>query len=188
MDIYDFYRNDPALQSYLQKQADAICRHPGFSKSDFEEQLQILVCHLFEKRQKYDPGRSSLWTFAVKVTDNKVRSILRSRKAQKRDPKREECSVNDVILGIHGDATSVHETIPSPDADHVRQVELAADLALFMSRLDPLDKAVLLWRNRGMTHEELCEQLDLTDRELKAALKRIDHLATKMKLDDYFAD
>ncbi len=186
MDIYDFYRNDPALQSYLLKQADAICRHPGFSKSDFEEQLQILVCHLYEKRHHYDPGLSSQWTFAVKVTDNKVRSILRSRKAQKRDPKREEMSVNDIVDSGDGNPTSAHETIPSCHPDHIRQSDLFADLETLMSRLDLIDRSVMQLQRRGLTHKEIRSLLSLSVRELQASFQRIAAIAKELRLDEYF--
>lgn len=182
-------RTDDYIANYIHRKARSIIRRPGFSVSDIEDIEQQLWLHLLERQEQFDPARSSFPTFANRVITNRAKDILRDRRAQRRDPMREACSVNDVIKDEDGSGTSRHEAIPSDDLPLPEHGDLANDIAVLRSQLDENDQAVLDAYLASGSKRRIGKELGRSRRQIDNAITtRMLEIAAELDLKDYLAD
>lgn len=115
--------------------ARQLCRRPGFSRSDQEGIEQDLRTHLDQRMASYNPARAQRNTFIDRVIERWIISLLRYRFAEKRDPRREECSLNDPVLDADGRVVARHETTPEAGRTWQRLHDLEQDVADLRERL-----------------------------------------------------
>lgn len=160
----------------------------GFRPDELPDLVQELWTHYLAKRHLYDPTKGSRYIFCKAVVGKKAISLVRQRRAQKRDPFAEEYSVNGVVLDGEGFGTSVHETIPSSEPSRIRLDELDDDLITLFERTNDSDRKVLAGKYAGLTHKQIQKDLCLSRRAFDAAWSRICATAQALELDGYLAD
>lgn len=104
---------DPEITVLVRNSARKLCRSPGFSRDEFEDIQQELLLHLWERRHLYDPTKASPAGFACMLIKRKVISMVRHRNAEKRSPRREQCSLNESVRDCDGRSVARHQ-LPSP--------------------------------------------------------------------------
>ena len=89
----------------------------GFAPGDIEDIQQDLIVDLLERLPKFDPAKATHKTFVARVIDRKVAKLIRHRNSQKRDPRREACSLNECIDDGEGGSVERIQTIAAEEAD-----------------------------------------------------------------------
>lgn len=92
--IHDF--DDFALDMVNIKAAELVGK-AGFTADDFEDIRQDMLLDLLERLAKYDPSKSSFKLFVTCVIDRKGQNLIRYRESEKRDYRREDCSLNEEV-------------------------------------------------------------------------------------------
>lgn len=92
--IHDF--EDFALDMVNIKAAELVGK-AGFSAEDFEDIRQDMLADLLKRLRNYKPGRSDFKLFVTCVIDRKAQNLIRFRESDKRDYRREDCSLNEEI-------------------------------------------------------------------------------------------
>lgn len=132
-------RSHPGINGYASRlikfKARQLCRRPGFSRSDQEVIEHDLLTDLHLRMPRYDPARAQCNTFIDRVIERRIISLLRYRFADKRDPRREECSLNDPVLDADGRVVDRHETTPDAARRWQRLHDLEQDVADLRERL-----------------------------------------------------
>jgi DNA-directed RNA polymerase specialized sigma24 family protein len=80
----DDWADDPPLKTIVRDKARRAAKLPGFNVSDIDDFEQDLWLHLLTRLSCYDPSRASPETFASRLCDNRIRSVVRSARAEKR--------------------------------------------------------------------------------------------------------
>ena len=116
----------------------------GFSPDDIEDIQQDLVLDLLQRLPKFDATKAAHKTFVARVIDRKVAKLIRHRNSQMRDPRREECSLNECIDDGEGGSVERIQTIAAAEADRrlgrqersdQETAELALDVEEVLKRL-----------------------------------------------------
>jgi RNA polymerase sigma-70 factor (ECF subfamily) len=107
----------------------------GFAAQDIEDIRQDLIVDLLERLPKFDPAKATCNTFVARIIDRKVAKLIRDRNCEKRDPRREECSLNECIDDGEGGSVERIQTIAADEADRrlgrqARSDQETAELAL----------------------------------------------------------
>lgn len=126
--------NDYAAR-LIRFKARQLCRRPGFSRSDQEVIERDLRTDLDLRMPRFNPARAQLNTFIDRVIRRRIISLVRYRFADKRDPRREECSLNDPVLDADGRVVDRHETTPEATSTWQRLHDLERDVADLRERL-----------------------------------------------------
>ncbi len=69
----------------------------GYTRNDVEDIKQDLIADLLERLPKFDPAKATYNTFVARVIERKISNLLRDRRAEVRDHRREVCSLNEEI-------------------------------------------------------------------------------------------
>jgi len=157
--IHDF--DDFALDMVNIK-ATQLVGKAGFTLNDIEDIKQEMILDLLERLAKYDPSKSNFKLFVTCVIDRKGRNLIRHRQMEKRDHRREVCSLNDEInIGIDSDPVPRYSLIDQDDPDirsgkYRRPAEernhLRIDIASVLEDLSPeLRRAVELLQCMSVT-------------------------------------
>jgi hypothetical protein len=124
---------DPEHHEYASRlirfKVHRICRRRGIPKSDEEVIEHDLWAHLALRMARYDPSRGQITTFIDRIVERWIISYLRHRFADKRDPRREECSLNEPLLDANDREIDWHETTLEEASTHQRLQELERDMA-----------------------------------------------------------
>lgn len=145
-----------------------ICRQRGFSKSDEEVIEHDLRTHLELRMARYDPSRGQVTTFIDRVVERWLISYLRHRFADKRDPRREECSLNETVLDADGRVVDRHETTPEAASTRQRLHDLERDVADLRECLPTeLHRQALDALGRGTTVNAIAGELGISRRAAK---------------------
>jgi RNA polymerase sigma-70 factor (ECF subfamily) len=120
---------------HIRHRARQLARTEGFAAQDIEDIRQDLIVDLLERLPKFDPTKATLNTFAVRVVEGKIRKLLRDHNCEKRDPRREECSLNECVDDGEGGSVERIQTIAADETDRwlgrqARSDQETAELAL----------------------------------------------------------
>jgi RNA polymerase sigma-70 factor (ECF subfamily) len=123
----------PGLTEYasnlIAHKAKQLVGRYGFACSDCADLEQELVLHLIQQMKHFDPQRGAEQSFVGRVLSHKVASIIRHRRAGRRDYRR-VTSIDDAAGG--GEHTVI-AALAAAESPH----DLAIDLAGAIQRLDP---------------------------------------------------
>lgn len=179
---------DPEHHEYASRlirfKVHRICRRRGIPKSDEEVIEHDLWTHLALRMARYDPSRGQITTFIDRVVERWIISYLRHRFADKRDPRREECSLNEPVLDADDREVDRHETTPEAASTRQRLQELERDMAQVLAHLPDDLRAVALGLAAG-TPNSVGNELNISRR---AMTKIIDELRENFRdagLDQY---
>jgi len=129
---------------HIRHRARQLARTEGFAAQDIEDIRQDLIVDLLERLPKFDPAKATCNTFVARIIDRKVATLIRDRSCEKRDPRREECSLNECIDDGEGGSVEHIQTIAAEEADRwlgrqarpdQETVELALDVEAVINRL-----------------------------------------------------
>ena len=118
----------------------------GFTEDDREDLEQGMIMDLLERLSKFDCRKGCQATFVSRIIDHKASTIIRHRRQQKRDYRRQVCSLDDPIPTEGGGAIRRGATLSQDEYDlqmgiHSRSAEerqdLYVDVSLVISRLPP---------------------------------------------------
>jgi RNA polymerase sigma-70 factor (ECF subfamily) len=164
-----------AKQGVLNGYAKEVIRHKakqligkyGFTRDDYEDLQQEMTLDLLRRLGKYDPEKSALTTFVAQVVDRRISTLIRHRKQEKRDYRRQACSLNAPVENGPGEALGMDEILSQDDFD--RQVgrhadrrsdrlDLSLDFSRAMAEL-PDDLRQLAVRLQTQTMAEIAREL-----------------------------
>lgn len=174
---------DAYVSQMIRRKAKVLARQLGCDPHDVEQELWA---HLLKSQDQFELRRSHFETFAERITTNKIRSMLRFHRAQKRDANREAFSVNDVFKGDDGEMTSRHETLacegfPGPDRG-----DLDEDFRTFLAQLNATERDIVLLWLKTSSKEQARTHLRLARKDFEAAWARICQAAEGLDLHEYF--
>ena len=111
----------------------------GFTRDDREDLIQDLALDLLIRLPKFDPAKASLRKFVTLVINRRIATLIRSRFQQKRDFRREVCSLDDddsfIADGLtHDDLDSRTGRRSRPAAE---RADMQADLLRGLEELPP---------------------------------------------------
>ncbi len=178
---------DSATTAIILAAARWLSRRPTFTAADAPELAQILACHLWLKRARFDPHRGDWPTFAQVVVDRRAKSLLREARAGKRLPNQRVQSLHREAADENGRPVDLTQSLPHPTSrDEVRRRDLQIDMRE-LSRLDPavrrmLEEACLTGRKPTLAQFRQASRR-LGDREIA----RLRQLFEDQGLRDYLA-
>ncbi len=109
------YSNRPDLEddirNIIRRKARQLVGQYGFTGSDAEDLEQELLVDLTNRIHKYNSNKATLKTFVSRIVDHKIANIVRHRKQQKRDYRRNECSIDDRVSDEEGEAVLRGQTL-----------------------------------------------------------------------------
>jgi len=129
---------------HIRRRARQLARTEGFAAQDIEDIRQDLIVDLLERLPKFDPAKATCNTFVARIIERKVAKLIRDRNCEKRDPRREECSLNECIDDGEGGSVEHIQTIAAEEADRrlgrqarsdQETAELALDVEAVLKRL-----------------------------------------------------
>ncbi len=91
------YELTPYALTLIHRKARRLVGKAGFHSGDLGDIKQELIVGLLERLPKFDPAKAAYNTFVSRVVDRKIANMLRDRRAEVRDHRREVCSLNDEI-------------------------------------------------------------------------------------------
>ena len=107
--------NDQCISDYMAKlircKACGLVGQAGFAAGDLEDIEQELTVDLLERLPKFDPGKASRHTFAARVVDRKISSMLRYRMQEMRDNRNRPRSLNELVPCGDGHTVELASTI-----------------------------------------------------------------------------
>lgn len=162
MDDRSFPGIPPYASRLLRYKARQLTRQHGFRAEERCDLEHDLYADLLERLPKFDVGRARLNTFAARLIERRVAVLIRHRFADMRSPEREECSLNDSLLGSDGRVVERYQTrAEAPTADQ-RLHDLAHDIAELREHL-PTDehRLVLDALGRGESTNAIARELDV---------------------------
>jgi len=118
----------------------------GFTKSDVDDLMQEMTLDLLERLPKFDPNKAAQSTFVARVIERKISKILRHRMQEKRDFRREACSLNEEVPDGKGGTVERSQTLTQDahdlrvgrhDRPEAERVDMHLDVSLAISELPP---------------------------------------------------
>ena len=183
---------DPQISQIIQQNAGRLIGQDGITRHDAEAIRQELTAHVIQKLDSFDPQLGELTAFAAAVVRRRMISILRSRRAGKRDHRR-ITSLN-VEIAVPGEApTELANTISDRELDgrlhrHRRTDHeiraLATDLAKVVAKLPPQWQRMLQLR---ATHSmsQIAEELQVPRTTLNSWMSEIRRVCEVAGLNEY---
>lgn len=137
---------DAYVVQLIKYKARQLVGQVGFTESDREDLEQEMIIDLLRRLPKYNPDRTRRNTFIARLVDHKIATLIRHRKQQKRDYRREVCSLDEPIEDLEGGTVSLGQTISQDEFDlrmgkHSRpeadRSDLRLDVSIVLSELRP---------------------------------------------------
>lgn len=152
--------NDYALELVHHK-ARQLVGKAGYTQDDVDDIKQDLIVDLLERLPQFDPAKATYNTFVARLVERKISNLLRDRKAQMRDHRREVCSLNDGIKACENEPVQRSTTISQDEHDirtgkYQRPAEEREHLRMDMDALladlpDELQRAARLLQSHSLT-------------------------------------
>jgi len=165
----------------------------GFTWDDIEDIEQEMTTDLLSRLPKFDPDKAAHTTFVARVIERKISKLIRHRKQEMRDYRRESCSLNDLIEDADGDTIERAYTVDQDEADirtgrrhrtREEEAQLRIDVSLVLSKL-PDDLRPVAERLMTETFTEASESLGIPRATLYGARDRLRLIFENAGLRDY---
>lgn len=170
---------DPDTTRLIKNKSYRLSRRSGFTRSDRDDIEQELTLHLWMQKPKYKSSLGPWLTWASFILDNKCISMQRHRHAAQRNPKREECSLNEPVLDADRRAVDRHQTTPEAARDFRAAIDFRIDLNGIQALLS--DDAWLYLRRLVEGSGEAASDGHLPTRSVAARCRREIRLAFEIK-------
>lgn len=166
---------ETAKQDGLNNYASDVIRHKarkligsnGFTWDDYEDLMQELALDLLMRLPKFDRNKASLNTFAVRIVDRRISTLIRHRTRGMRDYRCEAWSLDEPIDDLDGAGARRGDTLGQDEHDlrtgkHCRtvseRIDMRLDVSLVPSELPP-DLKELAERLRHQSVAEVARDL-----------------------------
>lgn len=116
----------------------------GFTRDDIPDLEQEMMLALWERLPKFDSSKATLNTFSARIIEHKIQNIIRHRKQEIRDFRRESYSLDDSIKGVDGQNIERADLVDKFKVDARRglhrrtreeQSQLRVDVSIVLSKL-----------------------------------------------------
>ncbi len=105
----------------------------GFTPDDYQDLMQEMTLDLLVRLPKFDPTRAGLDTFVSRIVNRKVADLIRHRRMEMRDYRREAGSLD----GPDADAEDLDLLVGSQILSTSECMDLRLDLSLAVADLSP---------------------------------------------------
>ena len=170
-----------AISQLIRLKARNLVRQPAFCDVEAKDIEQELVVELLKQADHFEPSRSCEVTFASRVIESTTLSMIRARLAEKRDYRRETCSLNDDVWGFDGESVARVQTLDasagkrhtgqSPRSDE-ELAELRSDIRGLIESL-PADLRPVAELLQKMSAHVAGRELGISRRQMAAAVGQI---------------
>jgi len=171
---------DQYIQTLIRSKARQLVGRFGFTGIDQSDIEQDLALHLLEHIHAFDPTRGSKRTYAARIVDRKIASMLRWRYAQQRDCRR-SVPLEETFANESNDAReSVDRRRPRIDPNPDLAIDVASNLVDFDGDRRHLCEL--------LKHESIAgaaRRLNLTRGQGRSWIAKIRSLLTDRGLDAY---
>lgn len=154
-------RYQPADAEIVKKKAARMAKRRGF---DVEDLAQELAMHVYQQTPKHDPARGRRDKFVGKVAKNRLLNLIESRRAQKRDDRRN-------IEYEDGPEGALIDGEVSQD-----QIDLSLDMQAAVARMPPDVRAAFEFRMAGHSETELQKLMGRTRAQIRTLLQRLERI------------
>ena len=177
---------DEEAEKAIRIHSRALVRSAGFAEQDLDDIRQEMRLEVITRLPRFDPRRAQRSTFITRIIERKARQLIRYRKAEKRDRRREAYSLNAVVKDGEGRGVARMQLIS--ESDQTRRVKRRSRLAQYRQSLRenvacaiaalPEEEQMLCRLVRRVGLERLRREKRMPPGELDAQVKRIRrHLA-----------
>lgn len=164
----------------IKRKAAEIVKLEGFTPSGLEDIEQDLAFEILRRRPDFDPERSSYETFVTRVVNHAMTDMVDKCWAPKRNPRRCECSLNELIPDSEGGLveraeTLDHETYRRSSAPHTEQElqDLHLDLEDALGSLPPKLRRICDLLAEGKSLPEIARLTSIPQRTIYRARDKI---------------
>lgn len=163
----------------------------GIRKEDVEDIEGDLTVELIERLPKFDPHRAAYNTFVANVVRTKAKKILRDRRRERRDDRREDCSLNEYVEDDRGALVERGETMSWEKDDQRLGVrsegeerDMVIDVETMLSQL-PDDMRELCELAKTMPVVEAARRLGIPESTAFSRLRKLRTTFREAGLEDY---
>jgi len=176
----------------IRRKSRQLAAKENFTPSDREDISQDLWLHLYERLERFDEAKGTIYAFILTIVERKAISILRRHSAAKRDI----CRCSSLNLSIRADdgtrvdlASTITEDAPDPrlgkETRHPQhRIEMSLDLAAVIEQLPP-DLRDLCERLQTDTLADIARQLGVPRTTLYGRIKQLRERFEEAGLRDY---
>ncbi len=165
----------------------------GFTEDDFQSLRQELLADVLQRLPKFNGDRSSAKTFICRLIDNRIASLVKHRHAACRDPRRNECSLDDWVHDedsrwVRRDTTISEDRARAHTGQAPRNRQERLELTIDMTRVVdslPDDLRDLCERLRSQTMAEISRETGLSRGSIYGRIKLIRARFAEAGLDYY---
>ena len=177
----------------IRRKARRLVGTVGFTTSDVQDLEQELRLDLMKRLHKFDPDRGSYNTFVARIIDHKIQNIIRHRKQEIRDFRRESYSINGSIEPSDGNSTKFSDLISQDDAEIRRgtrrrsrrdQAQLHLDVSLVVNKI-PADLQQVAQLLSEKTVTETAKALGIPRTTLYGNIERLRQIFKNNGLNEY---
>lgn len=149
------------------------CLRLGLPNSEQDVTEHDLHVYVHLQMARHNPARGKISTFVDRIIDRWLISHWRFLFAEKRTPRREECSLNDPVRDCDGRTVQRHETTPEASCNYQRLKDLERDTAGIRERLPSPLKQIMDALGRGQDARAIARDLSIS---VSAVERGIDEL------------
>lgn len=169
----------PFALELIQRKARRLSRQPGFCKDERDDLAQTLALHLLERHRAYVAERGPYAAFVTVVVRHKVASMIRQRRAQRRD--------DSATVPLGPLAMAIAAPPPSEALDNEAHRDLALDMAESAETMSPLQRRICAALGR-LGAAGAARELGLSRHALYRELALIRARCQQAGLDRYLPD
>jgi RNA polymerase sigma-70 factor, ECF subfamily len=133
-----------------------LVRRAGFTRSDADDVEQEIALDLLKRLPRFDPSKASLRTFATRIVEHHVATLIESREAPCRDWRRAEESLDELIPDDAGEVVPRWRTFDEEECAGRRRGDEPDERAARGLRIDVADAFVALDPALRDVAERLC--------------------------------
>jgi len=166
------------MTKMIQCKARSLVGQVGLTADDVEDIEQELSTHLLERLPKFDPDKASPNTFAARLVDKKICSILRYRTQEIRDSRNKPRSLNEYVPDGEGSTVQLGYTLERDERASLPRLTPEQETAL---RLDV--ESVLASLPPDVRHlAELLKHMSMSDAAKEMGMPRTTLYRLRCKL------
>lgn len=174
--------------SLIRRKARQLVRSAGVSPGDEDDVQQDLALDLWRRKKKYDPAKAGPSTFANRVVNNRVSTILGARRAGCRDHRLEEGLADEGgdDFDLSTPAITQNEAVLATDALN-EHVALSGDVRAVAATLTP-DEQSLCARLAVASITDVAKDLTTARTTLYGSIAQLRRQFERARLRSYVSD
>jgi len=177
------------MTKMIQCKARSLVGQVGLTADDIEDIEQELSTHLLERLPKFNPDKASLNTFAARLVDKKISSILRHRTQEIRDSRNKPRSLNEYVPDGEGSTVQLgytlerDERVGLPRLTPEQETDIRVDVESVLASLPP-DVRHLAALLKHMSMSDAAKEMGMPRTTLYRLKRRLRDAFEKAGLDE----